>query len=69
MTPYYAVLCDSNHCIQGSNDRVLKLLRACPFYVPQTQSNAEGKPEGGHFVMDKFIQAAGLPQGKKVRVV
>lgn len=50
---------------EGSNDRVLDLLRNSPYYVPQTQSNAQGKPEGGHFLMAKFIEAAGLPVGKK----
>ena len=50
---------------EGSNDRVMLILKSCPYFVPQTQSNSEGVPEGGHFLLDRYIYNANLPVGKK----
>ena len=50
---------------EGSNDRVMDAFRKSPYFVPQTQSNDEGKPEGGHVLMSNFIADAGLPTGRR----
>lgn len=41
-------------------------MKASPFFVAPTQSNEQGKPEGGYLDLQKFIDAVGLPSGKKV---
>jgi len=50
---------------EGSNDRVMEAFRKSPYFVPQTQCNEEGKPEGGHVLMSNFIADAGLPTGRR----
>ena len=50
---------------EGSNDRVLNIMKASPYFSPPTQSNAKGVPEGGYFDLDQFIKDKKLPQGKK----
>ena len=50
---------------EGSNDRVMERLKASPYFVPETQKNDEGVPEGGHILTAKFIRDAKLPTGKK----
>merc|ERR1711977_819172 len=49
---------------EGSNDRVMERLQKSPYFVPETQQNDEGKPEGGHILCDNFIRDAKLPTGK-----
>lgn len=43
-------------------------MKASPFFVPPTQSNEQGKSEGGYLDLQKFIEAAKLPSGKKVEI-
>ena len=50
---------------EGSNDRLLKLVQASPYYVAPTDKNEAGKPEGGHLLLANFIRDANLPTGKK----
>eukprot|EP00002_Diphylleia_rotans_P023990 TRINITY_DN4728_c0_g1_i1.p1 TRINITY_DN4728_c0_g1~~TRINITY_DN4728_c0_g1_i1.p1 ORF type:complete len:700 (+),score=174.72 TRINITY_DN4728_c0_g1_i1:64-2163(+) len=51
---------------EGSNDRVLSFYRdQSPYYVPPTQCNAEGKPQGGHLNLAKFLEDYKYPTGKK----
>lgn len=51
---------------EGSNDQFLNVIKALQWFVPPTQCNAEGKPQGGYFNLDKYIKDCHLPQGKKV---
>jgi arginyl-tRNA synthetase len=50
---------------EGSNDRVMERLKASPYFVPETQKNEKGVPEGGHILTANFIRDAKLPTGKK----
>ena len=49
---------------EGSNDRVMERLVNSPYFVPATQQNDKGVPEGGHILCDNFIVDAKLPTGK-----
>ncbi|KAH7818144.1 putative arginyl-tRNA synthetase [Monocercomonoides exilis] len=51
---------------EQSNDRVLEVLKKTPYFVPQTQCNEKGVPEGGYLDLDKYLKDAGIPQGKKM---
>lgn len=50
---------------EGSNDKVLEIIRSSPYYVPETQCNEEGVPQGSYLNMTKFIADQKLPTGKK----
>eukprot|EP00899_Mesostigma_viride_P017491 jgi/Mesvir1/25743/Mv01924-RA.2 len=50
---------------EGSNTKVMDIMKRSPYFVPPTQSNAEGKPQGGYLDMSKFIADQKLAVGKK----
>ena len=50
---------------EGSNTRVLDIIKSSPYYVPETQCNEEGVPQGSYLNMTKFIADQKLPTGKK----
>jgi len=50
---------------EGSNTRVLERLKASPYFVPSTDKNEKGVPEGGHILISKYLEDAGLPTGKR----
>jgi len=50
---------------EGSNDRVSTIMKASPYFIPPTQCNDKGVPEGGYFNLDQFIKDRKLPQGKR----
>jgi arginyl-tRNA synthetase len=54
---------------EGSNDEVLQRLKASPYFVPSTEKNEKGVPEGGHILLADYIRDAKLPTGKRVRIL
>jgi arginyl-tRNA synthetase len=40
----------------GQNEKILNILKQSPYFVPQTQCNASGMPEGAYFNLEKFIK-------------
>ena len=56
-------LCTKNAGWEGSNDKVLKIMRNSDYFVPPTQCNEAGVPQGGYLDMTQFI----ADQGFKVR--
>lgn len=50
---------------EGSNDQFLDIMKSASYFVPQTQSNDKGVPEGAYLNMQQFIVDQKLPQGKK----
>jgi arginyl-tRNA synthetase len=51
---------------EGSNQVILDYYKNSPFFVPQTQCNAKGEPQGAYLDLEKFIVQCGLrPKGKK----
>ena len=49
---------------EGSNDKVLAIMKNSDYYVPQTQCNAQGVAQGAHLDMTGFIQDFGFKTGK-----
>jgi len=49
---------------EGSNDRVLEIMKNSDYYVPQTQCNAAGIPQGAYLDMAGFIADQGYKTGK-----
>ena len=41
----------------------LTIMKNSPFFVPQTQCNAQGVPQGAYFDFTKFIEVMKLPTG------
>lgn len=41
------------------------MIKNSPYYVPETQCNDKGVPEGSHLDFSKYIADAGLKTGKK----
>ena len=50
---------------EGSNDVFLEIMRSSPYFVPQTQCNEQGVPQGAYLDMTQFIADQKLPTGKK----
>ncbi|QDZ25545.1 arginine--tRNA ligase [Chloropicon primus] len=50
---------------EGSNTAFLDIMKNTSYFVPQTQSNDKGVPEGAYLNMQQFIVDQKLPQGKK----
>ena len=50
---------------EGSNDKFLELMKGTSYFVPQTQCNEKGVPQGAYLNMQQFIVDQKLPQGKK----
>jgi arginyl-tRNA synthetase len=44
---------------EGSNDRVIGVIKGSPYFVPQTPQ------KGGYFDLARYIEDAGFPTGKK----
>ena len=49
---------------EGSNDKVLEIMKNSDYYVPQTQCNDKGVPQGAYLDMSGFIADQGLKTGK-----
>lgn len=49
---------------EGSNDRVMSVMKASPYFVPATQANDKGVPEGGYLALRDYIQDKGFKVGK-----
>ena len=49
---------------EGSNNKVLEIMKNSDYYVPQTQCNDKGVPQGAYLDMDGFIRDQGLKVGK-----
>jgi arginyl-tRNA synthetase len=49
---------------EGTSAALLKALQQSPFFHPQTQCNAQGKPEGAYFDIDAYLKAIKAKQGK-----
>ena len=49
----------------GSNKKFLDIMKSSAYFVPQTQCNEEGKPQGAYMNMDMYIADQKLPTGKK----
>tara|TARA_B100001142_G_scaffold294710_1_gene315106 strand:- start:376 stop:2760 length:2385 start_codon:yes stop_codon:yes gene_type:complete len=49
---------------EGSNDKVLAIMRNSDYFVPQTQKNDKGVPQGAYLDMSSFIADQGLKTGK-----
>ena len=45
---------------EGSNNKVLEIMKNSDYYVPQTQCNDKGVPQGAYLDMDGFIRDQGL---------
>lgn len=49
---------------EGSNDKVLEIMKNSDYYVPQTQCNDKGVPQGAYLDMAGFIKDQGYKTGK-----
>eukprot|EP01096_Ripella_sp_DP13-Kostka_P002077 TRINITY_DN12756_c0_g4_i1.p1 TRINITY_DN12756_c0_g4~~TRINITY_DN12756_c0_g4_i1.p1 ORF type:complete len:752 (+),score=434.69 TRINITY_DN12756_c0_g4_i1:52-2256(+) len=49
---------------EGSNDRVMEVMKASPYFVPATEANDKGVPEGGYLALKDYIQDKGFKLGK-----
>ena len=49
---------------EGSNDKVLAILKGSDYFVPPTQANSAGVPQGAYLDVDAFIREQGWKQGK-----
>ena len=49
---------------EGSNDKVLEIMKNSDYYVPQTQCNEKGVPQGAYLDMAGFIADQGYKMGK-----
>merc|ERR1719498_788653 len=49
---------------EGSNAKGLEIMQNSDYYVPQTQCNDKGVPQGAYLDMDGFIRDQGLKVGK-----
>ncbi|KAK2964370.1 putative Arginine--tRNA ligase [Blattamonas nauphoetae] len=49
---------------EGSNQQCVGILKETPYYVPETQKNEKGVPEGGYLDLNRFLKDSGLPIGK-----
>ena len=49
---------------EGSNDKVLEIMKNSDYFVPQTQCNEAGVPQGAYLDMSSFIADQGLKTGK-----
>lgn len=49
---------------EGSNAKVLEIMQNSDYYVPQTQSNEKGVPQGAYLDMSGFIEDMGFKIGK-----
>jgi arginyl-tRNA synthetase len=49
---------------EGTSDALLKALQKSAFFHPETQCNAQGKPEGAYFDIDAYLKAIKAKQGK-----
>ena len=49
---------------EGSNDKVLEIMKNSDYYVPQTQCNDAGVPQGAYLDMAGFIADQGYKTGK-----
>jgi len=49
---------------EGSNDKVLEIMKNSDYFVPQTQKNEQGVPQGAYLDMASFITDQGLKLGK-----
>ena len=47
---------------EGSNDQFLDIMKSASYFVPQTQSNDKGVPEGAYLNMQQFLVDQKLPQ-------
>ncbi|KAK3271573.1 hypothetical protein CYMTET_20092, partial [Cymbomonas tetramitiformis] len=50
---------------EGSNDQFLQILKKSPYFVPQTQKNEQGVPQGAYLDFTRFIEDQKLPTGKR----
>jgi len=50
---------------EGSNQKFLAIMQNSPYFVPQTQCNEQGVPQGAYFDFTKFIEDQKLPTGKR----
>ena len=49
---------------EGSNDKVLEIMKNSDYFVPQTQCNDKGVPQGAYLDMDAFIRDQKFKVGK-----
>jgi arginyl-tRNA synthetase len=49
---------------EGSNDKVMAIMKNSDYFVPPTQCNAAGVPQGGYLDMSAFIAEQGFKTGK-----
>lgn len=49
---------------EGSNDKVMSIMKNSDYFVPPTQCNAAGVPQGGYLDMSAFIAEQGFKTGK-----
>jgi len=49
---------------EGTSQALISLFRQSPFFHPQTQCNALGKPEGAYLDLDSYLDATGAKRGK-----
>ena len=49
---------------EGTSDALISLFKQSAFFHPQTQSNAQGKPEGAYIDLDSYLDAVHAKRGK-----
>jgi hypothetical protein len=49
---------------EGSNEKVMAIMKGSDYFVAPTQSNAAGVPQGGYLDMAAFIAEQGFKTGK-----
>lgn len=49
---------------EGSNEKVMAIMKGSDYFVPPTQANAAGVPQGGYLDMSAFIDEQGFKTGK-----
>lgn len=49
---------------EGTSSALLKLFQQSPFFHPQTQCNAQGKPEGAYLDLDAYLDSIKAKRGK-----
>ena len=50
---------------EGTSHALIELFKKSPYFHPQTQSNAQGKPEGAYLDLDQYLDSIKAPRGKK----
>jgi len=50
---------------EGSNQKFLEILRKSPYFIPQTNCNDQGVPQGAYIDFTSFIADQNLPTGKR----